>query len=171
MRALALAFLLIACTSTKESTKEAPAAATAQSPAPTPAPEPPRGPAPGPGQAPARGPAPTQAPMTAAEAAAIAARSGSAGDSPARATTPDDSPCKTDADCSFTRVGPGEHACCPMLCAPRVVTKARAAELHARIATCNGGRRCPEPMCRPPSQRVNPGLVQAKWAWQVHAER
>jgi len=108
--------------------------------------------------------------MTAAEAAAIAARSGSAGDSPARATTPDDSPCKTDADCSFTRVGPGEHACCPMLCAPRVVTKARAAELHARIATCNGGRRCPEPMCRPPSERVTLACVEHKCVGKVSAD-
>jgi hypothetical protein len=108
--------------------------------------------------------------MTAAEAAAIAARSGSAGDSP-RAAPSDDSPCNTDADCASTRVGPGEHTCCPMLCTPRVVTKARAAELHARIATCNGGRRCPEPMCRPARERVMPACVEHKCIGKVSAEK
>jgi hypothetical protein len=98
--------------------------------------------------------------MTAAEAAAIAARSGSAGDSPAAAASADDSQCETDDDCGLTRVGPGVDACCPMLCTPRVVTKARAAELHARIATCSAGRRCPQPTCRPPRDRVTPACVE-----------
>jgi len=163
MRALALAMVLVACTSAKESTKEAPAAAPAKSTAPEPAPKP----APGTGPGPAT---PTSGAITAAEAAAIAARSGSAGDSPATAAPADDSAvraapadyshCETDDDCGLTRVGLAENACCPMLCTPRVVTKARAAELHARIATCSAGRRCPQPTCRPPRERVTPACVE-----------
>jgi hypothetical protein len=170
MRALALAVVLVACTSAKESTKEAPAAATAaaaKSPALEPAPRPAPEPAPGAGRGPA---ARAPGPITAAEAAAIAAGSGSAGDSPATAAPADDSPaavapgddsqCETDDDCGLTRVGLAENACCPMLCTPRVVTKARAAELHARIATCSAGRRCPQPTCRPPRERVTPACVE-----------
>jgi hypothetical protein len=163
MRALALALVLVACTSAKESTKEAPAAAPAKSPAPEPAPKP----APGTGPGPA---APTSGAITAAEAAAIAARSGSAGDSPARAAPADDSRCETDDDCGLTRVGLAENACCPMLCTPRVVTKARAAELHARIATCSAGRTCPQPMCRPPRERVTPACVEHLCVAQVYVD-
>src|SRR5881397_1187749 len=72
----------------------------------------------------------------------------------AAAVTADDSPCASDADCAFTRVGAGETACCPLLCAPRVVTKKRARELEDRIPVCSGGRACPEPMCRPPREQV-----------------
>jgi hypothetical protein len=74
----------------------------------------------------------------------------------------DDSPCATDADCAFTRVGVGETACCPMLCTPRVVTKKRAKELDDRIAVCSGGRQCPLPQCRPPREQVTPACVQNK---------
>jgi hypothetical protein len=70
------------------------------------------------------------------------------------AATVDDAPCDTDADCAFTRVGPGENACCPMLCTPRVVTKKRAQALDDRIATCSGGRECPLPVCRAPLRQV-----------------
>jgi len=67
----------------------------------------------------------------------------------------EDAPCQKDADCGFTRVGPG--ACCPMLCTPRAVTRKRAEELEARIATCAGKTgTCPEPLCRPPLQNVAP---------------
>src|SRR5438034_10957378 len=72
----------------------------------------------------------------------------------AAAVATDDSPCASDADCAFTRVGAGETACCPMLCTPRVVTKKRAKELEDRIAVCNGGRECPQPVCRPPREEV-----------------
>ena len=59
--------------------------------------------------------------------------------------------CTTDADCGYTHVAEG--ACCPMLCAPRVVSKARAEALQKAIATCHGGQQCPVPMCRPPKVR------------------
>jgi hypothetical protein len=74
----------------------------------------------------------------------------------------DDSPCASDADCAFTRVGAAETACCPMLCTPRVVTKKRAKELEDRIATCTGERGCPQPMCRPPREQVTAACVQSK---------
>ena len=68
---------------------------------------------------------------------------------------PDES-CESDADCGFTNVGPEETACCPMLCSPRVVSKKHAGELRKRIASCNGGRECPQPSCRPPPHPVSP---------------
>ncbi len=57
-----------------------------------------------------------------------------------------------------------------MLCTPRVVTKARAAELHARIATCSAGRRCPQPTCRPPRERVTPACVEHQCVPQVYVD-
>ena len=84
---------------------------------------------------------------------------------PAMAGAPvnaEDSPCASDADCAFTRVGPGETACCPMLCAPRVVTKKRAKELEDRIPACSGGRECPLPMCRAPREQVTAACVENK---------
>src|SRR2546428_8773126 len=74
----------------------------------------------------------------------------------ASAVATDDSPCASDADCAFTRVGAGETACCPMLCTPRVVTKKRAKELEDRIAVCSGGRAGPQPGCPPPREKVIP---------------
>jgi hypothetical protein len=74
----------------------------------------------------------------------------------------DDSPCASDADCAFTRVGADETACCPMLCTPRVVTKRRAKELDDRIASCAAGRECPQPMCRPPPEQVMAACVRSK---------
>ena len=65
----------------------------------------------------------------------------------ADAATAEDAPCSTDADCALTRVAPG--ACCPMLCIPRAVTRSRAAELDANVRTCNAGKACPQPLCRP----------------------
>jgi len=88
--------------------------------------------------------------MTAAEAARQAER-GAAGDAAS-----DDSPCAADADCALTQVAPG--ACCPLLCAARVVTAKRAAELKEKSASC--GRPCPLPQCMPPRERVLPACVQ-----------
>lgn len=97
--------------------------------------------------------------MTAAEAAALAAKQ-SASDprAPASASAQqsDDSPCTTDADCGLTRVGPSPQACCPMLCAPRVVTRRRAAELEKNIARCHAGGECPYPACRQPPREIAP---------------
>ena len=78
-----------------------------------------------------------------------------AGDPGSGASASDES-CASDADCGFTRVGPEETACCPMLCSPRVVSKKHAGELDKRIASCNGGRECPQPSCRPPPHPVSP---------------
>jgi hypothetical protein len=80
----------------------------------------------------------------------------------AAAAIPEDSPCASDADCAFTLVGPAETACCPMLCAPRVVTKKRAKALEDRIPACSGGRECPQPLCRPPREQVMAACVQNK---------
>jgi hypothetical protein len=74
----------------------------------------------------------------------------------------EDSPCASDADCAFTRVAAGETACCPLLCSPRVVTRTRAKELQERIPTCNKGRTCPEPACRPPREVVAAACSQGK---------
>jgi hypothetical protein len=57
-----------------------------------------------------------------------------------------------------------------MLCTPRVVTKARAAELQARIATCSAGRPCPQPMCRPERGRVTPACVEQKCVAKVFVD-
>jgi len=83
--------------------------------------------------------------MTAAEAAA-SVRHGGAGDGVAAAA--EDSPCASDDDCAFTLVGPG--ACCPMLCAPRAVTKKAADALEAHVRECSQGKSCPLPSCAPP---------------------
>jgi len=66
--------------------------------------------------------------------------------------------CSTDADCTTTRVEVG--GCCPMLCAPRVVTWERAQALEANITACSKGRHCAEPLCRPPLETVLPACVQ-----------
>jgi hypothetical protein len=66
--------------------------------------------------------------------------------------------CSTEADCSTTRVEVG--GCCPMLCAPRVVTKERALALEANVAVCRKGRQCAQALCRPPLETVLPACVQ-----------
>jgi hypothetical protein len=66
--------------------------------------------------------------------------------------------CTTDADCTTTRVEVG--GCCPMLCAPRVVTRERARALEANVAACNKGRQCAQPLCRPPLETVLPACAQ-----------
>jgi hypothetical protein len=43
-----------------------------------------------------------------------------------------------------------------MLCAPRVVTRQRAAELEKNIASCHPGRECPYPACRQPPHGIAP---------------
>ena len=73
----------------------------------------------------------------------------------------EDAPCAKDDDCGFTMVAMG--ACCPMLCTPRVVTRKRAEELEARIATCAGkAGSCPQPLCRPPLQNVAPACAAGR---------
>jgi hypothetical protein len=170
--ALAACALLFACASSKDSARDAAASATAAqlpSNAATPAPTPqsasasqPGGPGPAPAPAGLPSPSAARGPLTASEAAAAAAREphgGGAGDGAAQ-TASEEGPCASEADCTFTRVGPG--ACCPMLCAPRAVTKKRGAELEAHLAGCNGGRACPEPMCRPPRERQILACVEGR---------
>ncbi len=98
--------------------------------------------------------------LTASEAAAGYAQSqrGAGGDAqPSTAGTAasaEDNSCESDADCAFTRVDAG--ACCPMLCAPRVVSKKQADALLQHVNSCRKGRLCPEPMCRPPPMALSP---------------
>lgn len=85
--------------------------------------------------------------------ASAAGRGGSPGPAASAAGSGDpaaaeDAPCESAADCALTRIEAG--ACCPMLCAPRAVTRERAARLAAEIASC-GENRCPQPLCRPPA--------------------
>jgi hypothetical protein len=73
----------------------------------------------------------------------------------------DDRPCHSDADCTLTRVAPGE--CCPTLCAGRPVTRRRAQQLEANAQGCaqrHGG--CPQPMCRPPESVTVPGCERGR---------
>jgi hypothetical protein len=74
----------------------------------------------------------------------------------------DDRPCSTDGDCALTRVAKGE--CCEMLCDGRAVTKARAAELAGKVATCPAslGHACPVPLCRPPRFVLTPACEQGR---------
>ncbi len=69
--------------------------------------------------------------------------------------------CATDADCAFTAMGEGE--CCPMLCPPRVVSKASAEALKKYAAACKkpeGG--CPVPECMPPRMQTTPACVSGR---------
>src|SRR5260370_11852902 len=88
------------------------------------------------------------APVTAAEAAREAAQQphGGAGDAAAAAPAAEESPCQGDGDCALTHVEAG--ACCPMLCAPPVVTTIPAQELKAKSPRC--GPPPPPPPCLPP---------------------
>jgi len=49
-----------------------------------------------------------------------------------------------------------------MLCAPRAVGRKRADALEAAIDSCNGGRGCPEPLCRPPLREVAPACMHGR---------
>lgn len=69
----------------------------------------------------------------------------------------EDAPCASDDDCTISRVAP--HACCPMLCEPRAVTKKAAQVIEAHTKSCSMFK-CPEPACRPPRQSTAPACVQ-----------
>ncbi len=128
--------------------------------------------APSAGSAPADGPAPGRnasaaaagaTALTASEAAASYAQSrqvASAGARSSRATAApaDDNSCESDADCAFTLIDTG--ACCPMLCAPRAVSKKQADALQAHVNSCRKGRQCPHPMCRPPPFATSPSCQE-----------
>jgi hypothetical protein len=109
--------------------------------------------------------------VTAAEAAAAATAQphGAAGDAPAAAHEPDDSPCATDDDCTFTRLAPG--ACCPMLCVPRAVTKKASDALDAHVKSCAMKQECPLPACRPPRTMTYPACAQNKCVTKERAEQ
>lgn len=97
------------------------------------------------------------------DAAATAAAQGlpsNAAKERAVAAAGDDAPCAADADCGFTLFAPG--ACCPLLCAPRPVTRqgAAAAERHAK--SCSLASACPEPSCRPPRETVYPACERGR---------
>ena len=69
--------------------------------------------------------------------------------------------CATDDDCAFTAYEDG--ACCPMLCPPRVVSKASAEALKKYGAECKkpeGG--CPVPECAPPQVGTTGVCVSGK---------
>lgn len=152
----------LACTSAKEIERSA-AVADSATPTATPSATPT---ATAPAAAPSAGAQTTEASpglttgsgpvLTAAEAAATyakARRGGTHASSPAAAAASspaaaEDNSCASDADCAFTRIDAG--ACCPMLCAPRVVSKKQAEALQQHVNSCRKGRICPEPMCRPP---------------------
>jgi hypothetical protein len=109
--------------------------------------------------------------VTAAEAAAAATAQshGAAGDAPAAARDPDDSPCATDDDCAFTRLAPG--ACCPMLCVPRPVTRKASDALDAHVKSCAMKQECPQPACRPPRTMTYPACVQNKCVTKERDEK
>ena len=87
--------------------------------------------------------------MTAAEAAAALTKEHGAA-----------AECASDDDCTFTMYA--ENACCPMLCAPRAVTKkeAQATEDHAK--GCPRAAECPLPSCHPPRFSTVPACVQGR---------
>ena len=107
----------------------------------------------------------------ASSAAATSAGTSSVGASSAGASSPDgdEAACATDADCTFTRVAPG--ACCPMLCAPRAVTKQAAAALDEHMRSCARGHACPQPSCRPPRRMTAPACVQSRCIAKVLDEK
>jgi hypothetical protein len=85
---------------------------------------------------------------------------------PLAPAAPDEiSGCATANDCTFTRVAVG--ACCPFMCTPRVVTKARALELDKNIAVCNGGNECPQPPCRAPVADFRIACEQQKCVMKI----
>lgn len=190
MRSLLLAALVLGCASQG---KEAPAPAAtvmagslpSNAPAPEPKTTPERGPAEAkpsvPGAPPAGGMNAPGGPLTAAEAAAglSAQRGGAAGGAAdgaaaggaagAASSASDEGPCASDADCVFTRIAPG--ACCPMLCAPRTVTKKAAEALDEHVRSCAAGHECPLPSCRPPRAMTTPACVQSRCVAKVRDEK
>jgi hypothetical protein len=102
-------------------------------------------------------------PITAAEAAQLA-RAGERA-----ASDPDAAPCAADADCALTSVPKG--GCCPTLCSPRAVTRARAAALDAGIGSCDGGGKCPQPLCLPPRARVVPACEAGRCVERTETAR
>jgi hypothetical protein len=102
-------------------------------------------------------------PITAAEAAQLARAGESA------ASDPDAAPCAADADCALTSVPKG--GCCPILCSPRAVTRARAVALEAATASCAGGGKCPQPLCLPPRARVGPACEAGRCVERAEAAR
>ena len=139
------------------------AAATEGNPGTTPAGSPAATPA---GSASQAAPQGASGAVTASEAAARYAQAqlqhGGGSDSrPAAAGSPEsaeDNSCATDADCGFTRVAAG--GCCPMLCAPRVVSKKQADALQKHVGSCRRGQLCPEPLCRPPLGSLTPSCQE-----------
>ena len=198
MRILLACALLACCASRNRETPAAAATVMAGSMPPSaPAPEttPEAGPVEAkpvvPGAPPSAAPANSGA-MTAAEAAAKSAQGAAAAKSSdgaasaksaegavaaksaegavaARSSEGDDAACATDADCTFTRVAPG--ACCPMLCAPRAVTKKAADALDEHVKSCAKGHECPLPSCRPPRQMTTPACVQSRCVAKVRDEK
>jgi hypothetical protein len=159
MRVGVACLVLLACASGKRAAPApAPAATITAGQLPSDAPPKPAPAAPSAAPVPAPEAPVARGPMTAAEAAREAAQQpqGGAGDAAATAPAAEDSPCQSDGDCALTHVEAG--ACCPMLCAPRVVTTLRAQELKAKSASC--GRPCPLPQCMPPRQHIVPSCVQ-----------
>jgi hypothetical protein len=75
--------------------------------------------------------------------------------------------CQTDADCAYTRVPNNEGACCPSLCAPRVVSKKRSMELDAQVLQCAKAQRCPDPVCRMPPRTIVPACVSNQCVGRV----
>lgn len=111
--------------------------------------------------APAAPAAPAGSALTASEAAAAYARAqrGDGSTQPGAAgAAAENNACETAADCAFTRVAAG--ACCPLLCAPRVVSKQQADALQRHINACRRGQVCPEPMCRQPPYALVPSCEQ-----------
>jgi hypothetical protein len=181
MRTVLLCLLLAACASSKKQAV-APAATAGAGSMPSAAPAPEKktaveaGPVTQRPEAPPAASATAPPPaasgvMTAAEAAAAAAsqRHGAAGDAPAATAEPDDSPCATDADCTFTRLAPG--ACCPMLCVPRPVTRKGSDALDAHVTSCALKQECPQPACRPPRTMTVPTCVQNKCVAKERPEK
>jgi hypothetical protein len=179
MRTLVACLVAFGCASqSKEAAAPAPAATAMAASMPSNAPQPEPKPAPAaaakpvvPAQPASAAPV-TSGPTTAAEAAAELAAGLHGGGSDAASSAPvpeDEGPCAADADCAFTRVARG--ACCPMLCTPRVVTKASAQALEENLKTCTGGHECAMPNCRPPRQRTVPACVQSRCTARVVDEK
>src|ERR1041384_403557 len=77
---------------------------------------------------------------------------------PAPSVEADAGSCESDSGCALTYFREGN--CCPQLCAPRVVSARRAAELKEQGAQCD--RPCPKAACMPPRFETVPVCVQNK---------
>jgi hypothetical protein len=76
----------------------------------------------------------------------------SAGDS-----APPQPVCAADDDCGLTTVGEG--TCCPSLCAPRALIRARAESLQAGVEACEKEHQCPRLSCAPLSLPLKAACV------------